>query len=295
MTAVSPTPDRDYPQLLGERGLIEPAPRRVRGYFDQALVFDTTRAHYVWEIAYYPQYYIPTSDVRMELLHDENHIQKLQFGSSRLYSLTSAERTRPSAARVFDSGPVAGSVRFEWDALDWFEEDEPLILHPRNPYVRVDSLRSHRHIRVELDGVVLAETHSPVLLFETGLPTRFYIDRTDVDFSHLEPSKTESVCPYKGITSAYWTFRNGDAVYPDIAWAYDYPLREVGDHQYLTTGMPPSRGGDSGAPVWAVGDDGRVQVLGIWLGGRTTADGHDYGRFAALSSAVSALGITSAD
>jgi len=227
MTTVSPTPDRDYPQLLGERGLIEPAPRRVRGYFDKTLVFDTTRAHYVWEIAYYPQYYIRTSDVRMEYLRDENHVQKLQFGSSRLYSLTSAERTWPSAARVYDSGPVAGSVRFEWDALDWFEEDEPLILHPRNPYVRVDSLRSHRHIRVELDGVVLAETHSPVLLFETGLPTRFYIDRTDVEFSHLEPSKTESVCPYKGITSAYWTFRNGDAVHPDIAWAYDYPLREV--------------------------------------------------------------------
>src|SRR6476619_3927228 len=199
MTTESPTPDRDYPQLLGERGLIEPAPRRVRGYFDKTLVFDTVRAHYVWEIAYYPQYYIPTS----------------------------AERTWPSAARVYDSGPVAGSVRFEWDALDWFEEDEPLILHPRNPYVRVDSLRSHRHIRVELDGVVLAETQSPILLFETGLPTRFYIDRTDVDFSHLEPSKTESVCPYKGITSAYWAFSNGDAVYPDIAWAYDYPLREV--------------------------------------------------------------------
>ena len=93
--------------------------------------------------------------------------------------------------------------------------------------MRVDSLRSHRHIRVELDGVVLAETHSPVLLFETGLPTRFYIDRTDIEFSRLEPSKTESLCPYKGVTSAYWTFRNGDAVYPDIAWAYNYPLREV--------------------------------------------------------------------
>src|SRR4051795_4360000 len=99
MTAVSPTPDRDYPQLLGERGIIEPAPRRVRGYFDRTLVFDTIRAHYVWEIAYYPQYYIPTSDVRMEHLHDENHVQKLQFGSSRLYSLSSAERTWPSAAR----------------------------------------------------------------------------------------------------------------------------------------------------------------------------------------------------
>jgi hypothetical protein len=86
MTAVPPTPDRDYPQLLGERGLIEPAPRRVRGYFDKTLVFDTARAHYVWEIAYYPQYYIPTSDVRMDHLRDENHVQKLQFGSSRLYS-----------------------------------------------------------------------------------------------------------------------------------------------------------------------------------------------------------------
>ena len=227
MTTESTTPDRDYPQLLGERGLIEPSPRRVRGYFDRELVFDTIRAHYVWEIAYYPQYYIPMSDVRMEYLQDENHVQKLQFGSSRLYSLSSAGRTWPSAARVYDSGRVADSVRFEWDALDWFEEDEPLILHPRNPYVRVDSLRSHRHIRVELDGVVLGETHSPVLLFETGLPMRFYIDRTDIEFSRLDPSKTESLCPYKGVTSAYWTFRNGDAVYPDIAWAYNYPLREV--------------------------------------------------------------------
>ncbi|MCW2652358.1 MAG: hypothetical protein QOE41_3218 [Mycobacterium sp.] len=223
----SQDPDRNYPQMAGERGLVEPAPRRVRGYFDEALVFDTTRAHYVWEIAYYPQYYIPISDVGMEHLQDENHAQKLQLGSSRLYSLTSPERTQKSAARLYDSGPVAGSVRFEWDALNWFEEDEPIIGHPRNPYVRVDALRSHRQVRVELDGVLLAETQSPVLLFETGLPTRFYIDRTDVAFSHLETSKTESICPYKGITSGYWSVRVGQAVYPDLAWTYDYPLREV--------------------------------------------------------------------
>ena len=220
-------PDRDYPQMVGDRGLIEPSPRRVRGYFDDVLVFDTTHALYVWEIAYYPQYYIPVSDVRMERLQDENHAQKLQFGSSRLHSLTSPERTLKSAARVYDSGLVADSVRFEWDALEWFEEDEPIIGHPRNPYIRVDSLRSHRHVKVELDGIVLAETHSPVLLFETGLPTRFYIDRTDVAFSHLEPSDTETVCPYKGITSGYWTVRVGEAAYPDLAWTYDYPLREV--------------------------------------------------------------------
>ena len=97
--------------------------------------------------------------------------------------------------------------------------------------------------------------------------------------NHTRPRPGQTVCR-SGITT-------GEQC-GSIAAAY-------GDHQYLTTGMPPSRGGDSGAPVWAVGDDGRVQVLGIWLGGRTTADGHDYGRFAALTCAVSALGITSAD
>jgi uncharacterized protein (DUF427 family) len=219
--------DRDYPQVVSQRGLIEPAPKRVRGYFDGTLVFDTTRAHYVWEIAYYPQYYIPVSDVCTEHLLDENHVQELQLGSSRLFSLTSREQTHKSAARLYDSGPVAGSVRFEFDALNWFEEDEPIIGHPRSPYVRVDALRSHRHIRVELDGVVLAETHSPVLLFETGLPTRYYIDRTDVAFDQLDATNTQTVCPYKGITSQYWAVRIGDTVYPDLAWTYDYPLREV--------------------------------------------------------------------
>jgi uncharacterized protein (DUF427 family) len=216
--------------MAAERGRIEPAPRRVRGYFANNPVFDTTRAQYVWEVPYYPQYYIPVSDVRMELLQDEDHPQMLQLGSSRLHSLTAAGRTHKSAARVFDSdggGPVAGRVRFEWDALDWFEEDEPIIGHPRNPYVRIDALRSHRHVRVELDGVALADTHSPVLLFETGLPTRYYLDRTDVAFEYLETSQTQSVCPYKGITSGYWSVRAGEAIHLDLAWTYDYPLSQV--------------------------------------------------------------------
>ena len=104
-----------------------------------------------------------------------------------IFTLAGAKETHSSAARVFDDGdgPVAGLVRFDWPALTWFEEDEPIYGHPRNPYVRVDALRSHRHVRVELDGVLLADTESPVLLFETGLPTRYYIDRTDVAFEHL--------------------------------------------------------------------------------------------------------------
>src|ERR1700747_468251 len=117
--------ERDYAQMAVERGRIEPAPRRVRGYFDNRLVFDTTRARYVWETPYYPQYYIPISDVRMDHLLDEDHPQRLQFGPSRLYSLTTDRGRRTAAARVYDAGgdgPVAGYVRFEWDTLDWFEE-----------------------------------------------------------------------------------------------------------------------------------------------------------------------------
>src|SRR5258705_6311757 len=112
----SQSSDRDYPQMVGQRGLVEPAPRRVRGYFDGTLVFDTTRAHYVWEIAYYPQYYIPIADVRSEHLQDENHAQKLQLGSSRLYSLTSPQPIWKSAARLSDSGPAPGTAGSEWAA-----------------------------------------------------------------------------------------------------------------------------------------------------------------------------------
>lgn len=230
MIPESTDPNRNYPQMAAERGRIEPAPRRVRGYFGNTLVFDTTGARYVWEAPYYPQYYIPISDVRRDYLLDEEHPQRVQLGPSRMHSLTSGGRTTTSAARVFDTesdSPVAGYVRFEWHALDWFEEDEQIIAHPRNPYVRVDVLRSHRHIKVEIDGVVLAETRSPVLLFETGLPTRYYVDRTDVAFEHLEETNTQSVCPYKGITSRYWSARVGDALHPDIAWSYEYPAIQV--------------------------------------------------------------------
>jgi uncharacterized protein (DUF427 family) len=229
MSTTSQQPAPDYPQMAAVRGRVEPAPRRVRGFLGHQLVFDTTSARYVWEVPYYPQYYIPRGDVRAESLRDENHAQKVQLGPSRTFSLVGDGQTYKSAARVFDDGdgPVAGLVRFEWDRLAWFEEDEPIWGHPRNPYVRLDALRSHRHVTVELDGVVLADTHSPVLLFETGLPTRYYIDRTDVFFKHLEPSSTESLCPYKGVTSGYWSVRVGGDVYPDLAWTYHYPLPAV--------------------------------------------------------------------
>ena len=173
---------------------------------------------------------MPLRDVRPDFLRDENHSQRVQLGPSRLHSLVGGGHTYTSAARVFDGdsdSPVAGLVRFEWDALRWFEEDEQIYGHPRNPYARVDALRSHRHVRVELGGVLLADTRTPVLLFETGLPTRYYIDPTDVYFEHLLPTATRTLCPYKGVTSGYWSVRVGEEVHPDLAWTYHYPLPAV--------------------------------------------------------------------
>ncbi|MDG4665965.1 DUF427 domain-containing protein [Mycobacterium sp. 236(2023)] len=217
--------------MAAARGRVEPAPRRVRGFLGHQLVFDTTSARYVWEVPYYPQYYIPRSDVVDGVLRDDEHPLRVQFGAARRFSLAGdGGVVVPSAARVFDddAGAVAGLVRFEWNSLSWFEEDEPIFGHPRNPYARVDALRSHRHVTVTLDGVTLADTRSPVLLFETGLPTRYYIDRTDVAFEHLVPTDTETLCPYKGVTSGYWSVRVGDTEYADLAWTYETPLPAVG-------------------------------------------------------------------
>jgi uncharacterized protein (DUF427 family) len=109
----------------------------------------------------------------------------------------------------------------------WFEEDEQVFVHPRNPYVRVDALHSTRPVRVELDGVALAESSSAVLLFETGLPTRYYFHRLDINWAHLTPTETVTDCPYKGRTSGYWSARVGERAHPDIAWSYDFPTRQV--------------------------------------------------------------------
>lgn len=231
MSSPTHTPRRHYPLMAAAAGRVEPAPRRVRGLLNGRIVFDTTRARYVWEWPNYPQYYIPLDDVAQQYLVDEEHEQKFPRGTARRHGLQVGEEHRRAAARVYgvEATPgVAGSVRFEFQALDaWFEEDEEIFVHPRNPYTRVDAIRSHRLVRVELDGLVLAETHSPVLLFETGLPTRHYIDRTDVHFEHLVASASRTQCPYKGSTSHYWSVRANGELNDDLAWAYDFPTPAV--------------------------------------------------------------------
>ena len=223
--------DRDYPQPPVDTDHVEPSPRRVRGTIAGHPVFDTTNARYVWEWPFYPQYYIPVEDIAADVLVDENHPQKLKRGTARRHGLRVGDVDRPGSVRVYADDAAAGltnTARFDWDALDaWYEEDEEIFVHPRNPYVRVDALRSQRAVRIEVGGVVLAESAAPVLVFETGLPTRFYLDRTDVNWQHLRRVPTQSACPYKGVTSDYWSVAIGGVVHEDLAWSYNFPTRQL--------------------------------------------------------------------
>jgi uncharacterized protein (DUF427 family) len=217
----------DYPQHLVAVDHVEPVPRRIRAVVAGETVLDTANALYVWEAPYYPQFYIPLADVRPDVLVDEDHVQKLKRGTARRHGLRVGDVSRPGTVRVYtedaQSG-LAGFARFDWAALDaWFEEDEQVFVHPRSPYTRVDALRSTRRVTVAVDGVRLAESSSTVMVFETGLPTRYYFNRTEIDFHHLVPTDTQTACPYKGTTSGYWSARVGDTTHEDIAWAYDFP------------------------------------------------------------------------
>ncbi|MGK5112421.1 DUF427 domain-containing protein [Geodermatophilus sp. CPCC 205506] len=221
----------EYPPSFVPADAVAPAPRRVRAFLAGRPVLDTVRARYVWEWPPYPQYYVPLADVDTALLADEGTTEATPRGTARRAALVAGDVRRPGAAWLYGADapePLRDTVRFEWSALDaWFEEDEEVFVHPRNPYSRVDALRSTRHVRVELDGAVLAESSSPVVVFETGLPPRTYFPRSAVDFTHLVPSATRTQCPYKGQTSAYWSVELGGTVRPDLAWSYDFPTREM--------------------------------------------------------------------
>ena len=221
----------NYPAVIAPGNSVEPVPRRIRAFLAGEKVLDTTQALYVWESPTYPQYYIPLSDVRADLLIPEGHSQQNRRGKTETHTLRAGEVVWPGAARLLTDSPIAGlagTVRFDWAALDaWFEEAEQVFVHPRSPYVRVDALRSTRTVRIELDAVVLAESSSPVMVFETGLPTRYYLNPTEVNFEQLLASGTVTACPYKGTTSRYWSARISGTVHQDLAWAYDFPTRQL--------------------------------------------------------------------
>ena len=214
-----------------QRGLrVEHGAKRVRAYLGGELVADTTRPLLVWEVPYYPAYYLPVADVRAHLLHPDGAVaHSPRRGDGRTFTVRAGGKEASRAAVRYEESrleELRDVVRFDWDAMDaWFEEDEQVFTHPRDPYTRVDILPSSRHVRVEVDGATIAESPKPTLLFETGLPARYYLPKPHVRLGLQTATDTVSHCPYKG-QAEYWSVRVGDTVHADLAWSYRTPLPE---------------------------------------------------------------------
>ena len=208
---------------------VEHSRKRVRILLAGELVADTTAPLLVWEVPYYPTYYIPGPDVLAKLVPAGAEVSELLGEAEVLTVEVPGGTTADRAARRYPASPARqlnDAVRFDWNAMsEWLEEDEPVYTHPRDPHTRVDILASSRHVRVEIDGVTVADSRSPHILFETGLPPRYYLPLTDVRTELLRPSQSQSHCPYKG-TAGYWSVDTGTSVHEDIVWIYRTPLPE---------------------------------------------------------------------
>jgi uncharacterized protein (DUF427 family) len=177
----------------------EDSPRRIRGFADGEVVVDSHRVKLLHESRRLPVWCFPREDVRMDLLPDD-------------------------AASVHEEGLAKGFVDVRFDALDrWLEEDEEVIVHPRDPYHRIDVRDSSRHIVVALDGETMAESDGAVALFEASLPTRWYLPLDDVRAELVVNDEVRTGCAYKGYAS-YCDVRVGDRLEPFLAWYYRDPL-----------------------------------------------------------------------
>ncbi len=246
--------DAFFNQLAG--GLYEPTDKRIRVVLGGQTIVDTTRAVLVWEPRrIVPSYAVPVQDVEAELvtpaqggtvadsvgtapdapslgdraiLHPGIPFLVHTLDGEPL-TVRAGEATAEAAAFRPTDPALADYVILDFAAFDgWYEEDERIVGHPRDPFHRIDVLHSSRHVRVELDGVVLADSSRPSLLFETNLPVRFYLPQEDVRMELLQPSPTVTYCAYKGEAS-YLSLDHEELTMADVAWTYEHPRREVAE------------------------------------------------------------------
>ncbi len=240
--------------LMHELGVLrhEPIEKRIRATLGGETVVDSTRALLVWEPRrVVPTYAVPVEDVRAEIAPapagegaDADALGMPAMGAPRLGDRVVLDPSVPFAVRSTEGEPLVvrvdgreadafraadpdldGYVIVDFDGFDeWFEEDERNVGHPRDPFHRIDIVHGSRHVRVELDGEVLAESSAPYLLFEPPLPVRYYLAPEDVRTDLLRPSDTRTFCAYKGQAS-YLSY--GEAA--DLAWTYPAPLREAAE------------------------------------------------------------------
>jgi len=220
--------------------IFEPTPRRIRVEFNKVMIADSTRAMIEIETPI-PVYYLPLADIRQDLLAPSDHTSFDQRrGSARFWSIAVGDRRAENAVWNYPqplpgAPPLAPYAAFKWDLVDhWYEEDEEIFRHARNPYKRVDAIHSTRQVEVIIGGAKVADTRRAVFLFETGLPTRYYLPRWDVKPGILRSSEMTTRCPYKGIASYYDVGVTG-RTWPGLVWSYRTPIPECAKIQGLVS------------------------------------------------------------
>ena len=207
----------------------------LRVKFNGETIADTKRGMLMIESPGEVVYYFPEEDVRMDLLEKSDHTERSGFrGLQEFWHITVGECTAENAAWAYteekDRRPdLRGYIAFVWNKMDhWYEEEEEVFYHARNPYHRVDAVPSSRHVKVVIDGETIADSTSPVLVFETGLVTRYYLLPEDVNHDYLTGNDSETICPYKGFAS-YWDVTVNGNTYGDVVWSYSEPIRQQPD------------------------------------------------------------------
>jgi uncharacterized protein (DUF427 family) len=222
------------PPPPGRAVYMEPCPKRVRVLLGGETIADSRHVLLVSESGLQPTYYFPPEDVRADVLEpSDRHTRCPKKGEASYHTIRVGDAVVENGAWYYpnpleSAEPIKDLIAFYWDRMDhWYEEDEEVFVHPRDPYHRVDVIPTSRRLRFSLEGEVLAETDRAMALFESNLPTRWYVPREDVS-AELEPTDTVTRCPYKGIASYYAVRRSGGELVKDLIWYYDDPLPAVG-------------------------------------------------------------------
>jgi len=208
---------------------------RIRGVLAGESVVDTRHGKLLHESAMLPQWYLPLADIRDDLLVESSTTTHCPFkGDASYYSLQVGDRHVEDAIWTYrDPLPEAawleGLAGFYFDRLDtWYQEDDEVFGHPRDPFHRVDTHHTSRHVVVRAGGQTVADSTDTIALFETGLGVRYYLPEADVRIELLGPSETTSVCPYKG-TAGYRSLTVGAQTIADAAWFYAVPFAEAAE------------------------------------------------------------------
>lgn len=214
--------------------LMEDCAKRIRVFLGGQCVADSRRVQLMHERGHLPVYYFPLDDIRAESLVPSSRTTHCpRKGTTRYWSVRAGERLVENALWNYpeplpDCPDISGLAAFDWHSMDaWFEEDEQVFVHPRDPYTRIDTLASSRQVELRLGDVTVAASERPLLLFETGLPVRYYLPKLDVRMQLLQATDTVTACPYKGVTSRYWTVAAGGEMLADGAWCYEQPRAEA--------------------------------------------------------------------